>query len=99
MNQLPCLVIRGICDYSDSHKTKQWQGYAALAAEAYAKILLTTVSANQPQKNPTSKKARWMVPFERSPRFLGRHNEVVELQQKILSQDKVRKMAITGLGG
>jgi nucleoside phosphorylase len=24
MNQLPCLVIRGICDYSDSHKNKQW---------------------------------------------------------------------------
>ncbi|KKO98355.1 pfs domain-containing protein [Trichoderma harzianum] len=22
---LPCLVIRGICDYSDSHKNKQWQ--------------------------------------------------------------------------
>ena len=40
-----------------------------------------------------------MVPFERNPRFLGRHNEVVELQQKILSEDKVRKAAITGLGG
>ncbi|OJD23003.1 hypothetical protein ACJ73_05643 [Blastomyces percursus] len=35
-----CLVIRGICDYSDSHKNKQWQGYAALAAAAYAKELL-----------------------------------------------------------
>ena len=32
MNQLPCLVIRGICDYSDSHKNKLWQGYAALTA-------------------------------------------------------------------
>src|SRR5712664_668372 len=37
MNQLPCLVIRGICDYSDSHKNKHWQGYATLAAAAYAK--------------------------------------------------------------
>jgi len=44
MNQLPCLVIRGICDYSDSHKNKDWQGYAALAAAAYAKILLSVVS-------------------------------------------------------
>ncbi|GAB1196290.1 hypothetical protein APSETT444_005559 [Aspergillus pseudonomiae] len=26
MNSFPCLVIRGICDYSDSHKNKQWQG-------------------------------------------------------------------------
>ncbi|KLJ13058.1 hypothetical protein EMPG_11985 [Blastomyces silverae] len=40
MADLPCLVIRGICDYSDSHKNKQWQGYAALAAAAYAKELL-----------------------------------------------------------
>ncbi|PON26350.1 hypothetical protein TGAM01_v204826 [Trichoderma gamsii] len=40
MNQFPCLVVRGICDYSDSHKNKQWQGYAAIAAAAYAKDIL-----------------------------------------------------------
>ncbi|KAF2463262.1 purine and uridine phosphorylase [Lindgomyces ingoldianus] len=40
MNHFPCLVIRGICDYSDSHKNKEWQGYAAMAAAAYAKELL-----------------------------------------------------------
>ncbi|KAG9517689.1 purine and uridine phosphorylase, partial [Aureobasidium melanogenum] len=40
MNHLPCLVIRGICDYSDSHKNKEWQGYAAMTAAAYAKDLL-----------------------------------------------------------
>ncbi|KAL4802838.1 ankyrin [Aspergillus unguis] len=43
MDQLPCLVIRGICDYCDSHKQKDWQGYAALAAAAYAKELLSIV--------------------------------------------------------
>ncbi|KAM0457194.1 hypothetical protein ACHAPV_006834, partial [Trichoderma viride] len=40
MNDFSCLVIRGICDYSDSHKNKDWQGYAAMAAAAYAKDLL-----------------------------------------------------------
>ncbi|KAK1251818.1 hypothetical protein MKX07_007297 [Trichoderma sp. CBMAI-0711] len=40
MNQFPCLVIRGICDYSDSHKSEEWQGYAAMTAAAYAKDLL-----------------------------------------------------------
>ncbi|KAK6347227.1 hypothetical protein TWF696_007300 [Orbilia brochopaga] len=40
MDELPCLVIRGICDYSDSHKNKIWQSYAALVAAAYAKDLL-----------------------------------------------------------
>ncbi|KAL5093393.1 hypothetical protein Trisim1_011197 [Trichoderma cf. simile WF8] len=40
MNNFPCLVIRGICDYSDSHTNKIWQGYAAMAAAAYAKDLI-----------------------------------------------------------
>ncbi|KAL4975559.1 hypothetical protein BDW66DRAFT_66337 [Aspergillus desertorum] len=43
----PCLVIRGICDYSDSHKNKIWQGYAAAAAAAYAKELLSVISGSQ----------------------------------------------------
>ncbi|EED12794.1 wd40 protein, putative [Talaromyces stipitatus ATCC 10500] len=43
MNHFPCLVIRGICDYSDSHKNKEWQGYAAMAAAAYAKDLLSRI--------------------------------------------------------
>lgn len=41
MNNYPCLVIRGICDYADSHKNKEWQGYAATVAAAYAKELLS----------------------------------------------------------
>ncbi|KAH7159645.1 hypothetical protein B0J13DRAFT_592248 [Dactylonectria estremocensis] len=40
MNHFPCLVIRGICDYSDSHANMEWQGYAAMAAASYAKDLL-----------------------------------------------------------
>jgi nucleoside phosphorylase len=43
MNQFPCLVIRGICDYSDSHKSKEWQGYAAMTAAAYTKDLLSRI--------------------------------------------------------
>ncbi|RDH21372.1 ankyrin [Aspergillus niger ATCC 13496] len=46
MNHFPCLVIRGICDYSDSHKNKQWQGYAAMVAAAYAKDLLRQIHPN-----------------------------------------------------
>jgi nucleoside phosphorylase len=45
MNQFPCLVIRGICDYSDSHKNKEWQGYAAMAAAAYT--LLCRIAPNR----------------------------------------------------
>ncbi|EEA18489.1 conserved hypothetical protein [Talaromyces marneffei ATCC 18224] len=45
MDELPTLVIRGICDYCDSHKQKQWQPYAAFTAAAYAKLLLSTIPA------------------------------------------------------
>ncbi|OMP84402.1 hypothetical protein BK809_0000183 [Diplodia seriata] len=40
MNDFPCLVIRGICDYADSHKNDGWQRYAAVAAAACAKEVL-----------------------------------------------------------
>lgn len=36
----PCLVIKGACDYADSHKTKAWQNYAAATAAACAKAFL-----------------------------------------------------------
>lgn len=47
MNHFPCLVVRGICDYSDSHKNKEWQGYASMVAAAYAKDLLSRIPPNQ----------------------------------------------------
>lgn len=47
MNHFPCLVIRGICDYSDTHEYKEWQGYSAMAAAAYAKDLLYRIPPNK----------------------------------------------------
>ncbi|KAK6503788.1 hypothetical protein TWF481_008794 [Arthrobotrys musiformis] len=40
MNYFPCLVIRGICDYADSHKNDRWQCYASATAAAFGKELL-----------------------------------------------------------
>ncbi|UKZ66307.1 uncharacterized protein TrAtP1_007482 [Trichoderma atroviride] len=48
MNGLDCLVIRGICDYSDSHKNKRWQPYAAAASAAYAKELIYSLPLYSP---------------------------------------------------
>ncbi|KAF6827685.1 ankyrin repeat protein [Colletotrichum musicola] len=41
----PCLVIRGICDYCDSHKNKAWQEHAAAVAAAFAVELLSHLPA------------------------------------------------------
>lgn len=43
VNTFPCVVIRGICDYADSHKNKIWQPYAAATAAAYVKELLSVI--------------------------------------------------------
>ncbi|KAK4069615.1 uncharacterized protein Triagg1_7039 [Trichoderma aggressivum f. europaeum] len=43
MNDFPCLVVRGICDYADSGKNKDWQEYAAAVAAAYAKEILSVL--------------------------------------------------------
>ena len=51
MNDFPCLVIRGICDYSDGHKNKRWQSYAALVAAIYAKDLLFQISTSKLSDN------------------------------------------------
>ncbi|KAH8807767.1 nucleoside phosphorylase domain-containing protein [Xylogone sp. PMI_703] len=37
---LPTVVIKGVCDYADSHKNKAWQGYAAATAAACMKAFL-----------------------------------------------------------
>ena len=47
MDEFSCLVIRGICDYADSHKNKSWQPYAAATAAAYAKELLFIIPAQE----------------------------------------------------
>jgi len=50
MDNFPCLVIRGICDYSDSHKNDLWQEYAAATAAAYAKNLLSLMDGSDVSK-------------------------------------------------
>ncbi|KAL2812177.1 Pfs domain protein [Aspergillus granulosus] len=62
MNSHQFLVIRGICDYADSHKNDEWQGYAAAAAAAYAKELLLMVSVEE------TKQARAQMEPQYSPR-------------------------------
>jgi nucleoside phosphorylase len=39
-DQHPTMVIKAACDYADSHKSKEWQGYAAAMAAACLKVFL-----------------------------------------------------------
>ncbi|EER41030.1 pfs domain-containing protein [Histoplasma capsulatum H143] len=52
MDEFPCLVVRGISDYADSHKNKEWQPYAAATAAAYVKELLEEIPSSEVSKVP-----------------------------------------------
>ncbi|KAL2801650.1 P-loop containing nucleoside triphosphate hydrolase protein [Aspergillus granulosus] len=91
MDELSTLVIWGICDYCDFYKQKQWQGYAALTAAAYAKLLLLVM--------PRNILRHWVVLLEKNPRFIGRQDEILKLEELLAVQDGPRRVAITGLGG
>jgi len=61
MDEFPCLVIRGICDYADSHKSKAWQPYAAATAAAFARILLGFIDRQEVMDTPST----YMILFHR----------------------------------
>ncbi|KAK4075733.1 hypothetical protein Trihar35433_2293 [Trichoderma harzianum] len=47
MNEFPCIVIRGICDYADEQKNDDWHPYAAAVATACAKALIKCLPENE----------------------------------------------------
>jgi hypothetical protein len=43
----PCIIIKSVGDYADSHKNKRWQLYAAATAAACAKAVLSKCGVSQ----------------------------------------------------
>ncbi|KAE8134606.1 hypothetical protein BDV38DRAFT_273463 [Aspergillus pseudotamarii] len=98
MNEFPCLVIWGICDYSDSHKSKAWQPYAAGVAAAYTKELLSVMP---PLESSIGAKRFFTVPFQRDDKFFGREAIMAEMHNKFQStalRNHLR-VALVGIGG
>lgn len=54
MDHFPCVVVRGIQGYADSHGDGSWRGYAAMTAAAYAKQLVCKIPRD---KNETARQA------------------------------------------
>ncbi|KAB8234510.1 uncharacterized protein BDW43DRAFT_310174 [Aspergillus alliaceus] len=110
MNNSSCLVIRGICDYADSHKNQGWQGYTAAVAAAYAKGLLLVVPVHLIDEVPAAPSpcgaSRARVPLDLNTTlaiegFVGRQAELDRLWFHLqLGDSPTRKVAILhGLGG
>jgi nucleoside phosphorylase len=39
-DEMPCVMVKDVCDYADCHKHKKWQNFAAAMAAAAAKAIL-----------------------------------------------------------
>ncbi|KAH8742949.1 hypothetical protein F5883DRAFT_594605 [Diaporthe sp. PMI_573] len=82
LQDFPSLVIRGICDYADSHKNKLWQEYAAATAAAFAKELLSVVT---PGRVLQEKPIPQLVSDPRLHELVSRTN--VAMSEQTLRQD------------
>ncbi|KAF3112319.1 hypothetical protein TWF706_010906 [Orbilia oligospora] len=113
MDDFPCLVIRGICDYSDGHKNKRWQPYAALVAATYAKELLLQIPAVSKDRTDDADTQREMIkeinfaipfhmPFPRNKQFVGRAEKLEQVHEYFSGSgpmDSHRIFALIGTGG
>ena len=75
MDTMPSLVIRGICDYSNSHKNKRFQECAAATAASYAKLLSSymkdTSDLEGPALRSTMEDLSLLGVFRRAWQFQG----------------------------
>ncbi|KAN0089551.1 hypothetical protein V8E51_019811 [Hyaloscypha variabilis] len=102
MDNFPCLVIRGICDYADSHKNKIWQPYAAATAAAFARELLGFIDQQEVIKTPQPPKPLRVLPFGRNRDFVGRQfqlNRLITILHTENTEEDCQRAALVGLGG
>ena len=84
MNRFPCIVIRGICDYCDSHKNYLWQEHAAAVGAAFAKELLSYTAVEKTINAPNALEL-----------LQGIHSKVSDLNDRMLvesAHDRTRKV-------
>ncbi|WKT52467.1 NB-ARC [Fusarium oxysporum f. sp. vasinfectum] len=108
-DSFPCIIIKGGCDYADSHKSKVWQRYAAATAAACAKAFLDfwtpsvtqdqTVIPQQAGENATTKLRTHYLPLSRNKNFTGRERAIAELQNLLFTDPNGQRVALVGLGG
>lgn len=53
-DEIPCIIVKGVSDYADSHKQKDWQNYAAGVAASAVKAILSGPYFQQAQEEDKS---------------------------------------------
>ncbi|EWZ30420.1 hypothetical protein FOZG_15909 [Fusarium oxysporum Fo47] len=93
-DSFPCIIIKGGCDYADSHKSKVWQRYAAATAAACAKAFLGFWIPSVTQESRTH-----YLPLSRNKNFVGRQEVISQLQQLLFTDPDGQRVVLVGLGG
>ncbi|KAF3076216.1 Nephrocystin-3 [Trichoderma lentiforme] len=106
LTDFPCLVIRGISDYCDSHKNDNWHGFAASAAAAYARRLFFHMSTELEEETsikPTAFDLQSYLPgIPQISKFVARKEELKEMQEALqptVRPHRRRAVVLHGLGG
>ncbi|RYP75460.1 hypothetical protein DL771_002345 [Monosporascus sp. 5C6A] len=111
MNRIPVGVIRGVCDYGDRHKNKEWQPYAAAMAAAYTKAVLHEITPaareaqvprdgpTEPKDSPQQSQACRVIHFPRNDDFVQRSAFSEQIEKLLPSSTEYQSAALWGLGG
>ncbi|KAF4969002.1 hypothetical protein FSARC_3656 [Fusarium sarcochroum] len=99
LDNFPCLVIKGACDYADGHQSKTAQRYAAATAASCTKAFLRhwTVSVNTDVVREWV--PRFLVPFPVNESFVGRQSILQTLRQQLQPEKPQAVAALFGLSG
>jgi nucleoside phosphorylase len=92
----PSIVIKGVCDYADSHKRKGWQRYAAATAAASVKAFLVEWIS---EDRSTSPRHLVGLPYSGSLYFSGRTRELSEIRRLLTSSNSQHRVLLWGAAG
>ncbi|KAF9872076.1 hypothetical protein CkaCkLH20_10413 [Colletotrichum karsti] len=98
----PCLTIRGISDYCDSHKNDRWRGYAAAVAAGYTRQLFFHMPVEEVQRVqlPTSFTLAFQLSGVHSVEtFISRETELMRMHELLKGPRDRRIVVLHGLGG
>ncbi|KID73289.1 Kinesin light chain 1 [Metarhizium brunneum] len=102
--EVPCIVVKGVCDYADCHKNKKWQDFAAAASASAAKAILERYIQTDKRRGVVVEEppCHFLVPFGRNQSFVGRETILSKLLGRIwpgTNKDDCQRTAVEGLGG
>ena len=101
---LPTIIVKSACDYADSHKSKEWQGYAAATAAAGLKAILEKWEISDTALKQVDD---YNIPFNLdgvpvAKKFIDRPREMLQLENVLLPNKGItrrRLFVLRGLDG